>query len=60
MNRRCCSVAENTAIVEQGYKALNGEITVFHKPTGSHHPHRLDDTTKLVELILRYTEVAVK
>lgn len=53
-------VAENTAIIEQRYKALNGEITVFHKPTVGHHPHGLDDTKALVDLILRYTEAVVK
>lgn len=47
-------VAENTAIIEQRYKALNGTITVFHKPTIGHHPHGLDDTRELVKLILRY------
>ncbi len=46
---------ENSAIVEQRYTALNGEITVFHKPTVGHHPHGLDDTRPLVDLILRYT-----
>lgn len=53
-------VAENTAIIEQRYKALNGEITVFHKPTVGHHPHGLDDTKALVDLILRYTEAVIK
>ena len=48
-------VAENTAIVEQRYKALGGTITVIHKPAVSHHPHGLDDTKDLVEMILRYT-----
>ena len=32
-------VAENTAIIEERYKALKGEITVFHKPNTGHHPH---------------------
>ena len=53
-------VAENTAIIEQRYKALNGEITVLHKPKVSHHPHGLDDPKPLVELLLRYTTAAVK
>jgi dienelactone hydrolase len=49
-------VDENTAIIEHRYKALGGEITVFHKPAVGHHPHGLDDTRELVGLILRYTE----
>ena len=53
-------VAENTAIIEERYKALNGTITVFHKPAVSHHPHGLDDAKPLVDLILRYTEAVVK
>lgn len=53
-------VAENTAIIEQRYKALNGDVTVFHKPTVSHHPHGLDDPEPLVSLILRYTKAAVE
>jgi pimeloyl-ACP methyl ester carboxylesterase len=36
-------VAENTALIEQRYKALGGTVTVFHKPDGGHHPHGLDD-----------------
>ena len=53
-------VAENTAIIEQRYKALGGEITVFHKPTVGHHPHGLEDTKELVERIMRYTKAVVK
>ncbi len=53
-------VAENTAVIEQRYKALNGEITVFHKPTGGHHPHGLDDSKPLARLILRYTKAVAK
>jgi hypothetical protein len=53
-------VAENTSIIEQRYKALKGEITVFHKPTVGHHPHGHDDTKTLVDMILRYTEAVVK
>jgi pimeloyl-ACP methyl ester carboxylesterase len=44
-------VAENTAIMEQRYKALGGRITVIHKPGVGHHPHGLDDSTPIVEFI---------
>lgn len=53
-------VSENTAIIEERYKALKGEITVFHKPTVGHHPHGIDNPAPLVDLILRYTETAIK
>ena len=45
----------NSALVEQRYRALGGTITVFHKPTGGHHPHGLDDPSPVVNLIERYT-----
>jgi pimeloyl-ACP methyl ester carboxylesterase len=48
-------VAENTARVEQRYKALGGTITVFHKPGVGHHPHGLDDPAPVVGLITAYT-----
>lgn len=48
-------VAENSDVVEQRYRALNGKIKVFHKPTVGHHPHGLDDPGPLVDLIRRYT-----
>ena len=50
----------NTAIIEQRYKTLNGEITVFHKPAVGHHPHGLDDPKPLVDLILHYTKAVVQ
>ena len=46
--------SENSTIVERRYKALGGEITVFHKPTVGHHPHGLDDPKPVVDLIIRY------
>jgi dienelactone hydrolase len=48
-------VAENTAVIEQRYKALGGTIHVFHKPGVGHHPHGLDNPAPLVELIEAYT-----
>ena len=48
-------VAENTALIEQRYKALGGTINVFHKPGVGHHPHGLEDPTPVVELIEKYT-----
>lgn len=52
-------VAENSDVVASRYQALQGEITIFRKPTGGHHPHGLDDPGPVVDLIRRYTEAAV-
>jgi alpha-beta hydrolase superfamily lysophospholipase len=46
--------AENTAIIEQEYKKLGGEITVLHKPGCNHHPHGLDDPTPVVNFIMQH------
>lgn len=46
-------VAENTAIIEERYKALGGHIEVIHKPTG-HHPHCLKDPKPIVDFILKH------
>jgi hypothetical protein len=48
-------VRENTAIVEQRYKELGGEIHALHKPHVGHHPHGLDDPQPLVDFILQKT-----
>ncbi|MCX6164048.1 MAG: alpha/beta hydrolase, partial [Ignavibacteriae bacterium] len=52
-------VSENTAVIERRYKALNGGITVFHKPDVGHHPHGLDDPGPLVEMILGHSAAAL-
>ena len=48
-------VAENTAIVEERYKKLGGEITVILKPNCGHHPHSLKDPTPIVDFVLKHT-----
>lgn len=47
-------VAENTAIIEERYKALGGSIQVIHKP-GIGHVHGLDDPQPIVDFILANT-----
>jgi lysophospholipase L1-like esterase/pimeloyl-ACP methyl ester carboxylesterase len=42
---------ENTLIFEQKIKALNGNITIIHKPGFKHHPHSMPDPTPIVEFI---------
>lgn len=47
-------VSENTAILEQRYRALGGTIEVIHKPGIGHHPHGLEDPAPVVDFILRH------
>jgi len=48
-------VAENTAILEERYKALGGSIQVIHKPGVGHHPHSLEDPEPIVQFVLANT-----
>ena len=45
-------LAENTAILEQRYKALGGKIEVIVKPGVDHHPHSLKDPKPIVDFLL--------
>lgn len=45
-------LAENTAILEQRYKALGGTIEVILKPGVEHHPHSLSDPQPIVDFLL--------
>jgi pimeloyl-ACP methyl ester carboxylesterase len=47
-------VADNTAILETRYKALNGDIHVIHKKGVGHHPHSLKDPKPIVDFILKH------
>ncbi len=49
-------VAENSAIIEQRYRALGGSIRVISKPGVGHHPHSLQDPTPIVDFIVRHTQ----
>ncbi|TWU44500.1 Alpha/beta hydrolase family protein [Rubripirellula tenax] len=53
-------VNENTAIVEERYKALGGSIKVIHKPGVGHHPHSLVDPAPLVDFVLEHTASSVE
>ncbi len=46
---------ENTAVLEERYKKLGGEITVILKKGVGHHPHSLEDPAPIVEFILKNT-----
>jgi pimeloyl-ACP methyl ester carboxylesterase len=43
---------ENTAILEERYKALGGKIEVIVKAGGDHHPHSLKDPKPIVDFLL--------
>lgn len=45
---------ENTGVVASRYRELGGPITLIAKPGGRHHPHGLDDSTPIVNFILRH------
>ena len=47
-------VVENTAIVEQRYRALGGVIEVIHKPNAG-HAHGLPDSTPVVKFIMEHS-----
>lgn len=46
---------ENTGVVADRYKKLGGEITLIAKPGVGHHPHGLEDSTPIVEFILKHS-----
>lgn len=45
---------ENGALLEKLYRENSGEIEVYIKKDGDHHPHGLPDVSKVVEFIERY------
>ena len=49
---------ENTGVVARNYRALGGNITLIAKPGVNHHPHGLEDSTPIVEFIVRYAGAA--
>ncbi|MEG3023487.1 MAG: GDSL-type esterase/lipase family protein [Akkermansia sp.] len=48
-------VAENTAIVEERYRKMGGNIKVIHKPGINHHPHSLENPAAIVNFALKAT-----
>ena len=45
---------ENTGVIAERYRRLGGSITLIAKPGVGHHPHGLDDSTPIVEFILKH------
>jgi len=46
---------ENTGLIAERYKALGGDITLIAKPGVGHHPHGLEDSTPIVEFIVKHS-----
>lgn len=46
---------ENTGLVAERYRKLGGQITLIAKPGVKHHPHGLEDSTPIVEFIVRHS-----
>lgn len=47
---------ENTVIVAERYRALGGYIEIIAKEGVGHHPHSLEDPTRIVDFILDYAD----
>ena len=50
---------ENTGVIADRYKALGGNIKLIAKPGVGHHPHGLEDSTPIVEFILKHAKPAL-
>ncbi len=47
---------ENGAILEKYYKENGGIIEVYGKEGCAHHPHGLEDSTPIINFVLKYSE----
>ena len=45
---------ENGIFLEKAYKDAGGDIEVYIKPGGDHHPHGLPDPTPVIDFIMRH------
>ena len=44
---------ENTGLLAERYRALGGSIQLIGKPGVGHHPHGLEDSTPIIDFILK-------
>ncbi len=51
-------IEENSLLVQQRYQALGGSFTLISKPHCNHHPHSLEDPTRIVNFVLTHTGFA--
>jgi pimeloyl-ACP methyl ester carboxylesterase len=47
-------MSENTELLAKRYRELGGEITVIAKEGVKHHPHSLEDPSRIVQFILKH------
>ena len=47
---------ENTGLIASRYEALGGSITLIRKPGVGHHPHGLEDSTPIVDFIVKHAK----
>jgi pimeloyl-ACP methyl ester carboxylesterase len=45
---------ENTGLIAERYRQLGGSIMLIAKPGVGHHPHGLDDSTPIVDFIVKH------
>jgi pimeloyl-ACP methyl ester carboxylesterase len=50
-------MAENTAVLEKRYRELGGTIEVIVKRGVGHHPHSLEDPTRVVEFLTKHARL---
>ena len=51
-------IDENSLLVQQRYQELGGSFTLISKPHCGHHPHSLEDPTRIVNFVLTHTGFA--
>jgi sialidase-1 len=51
-------IEENSLIVQKLYQAHGGSMTLISKPHCNHHPHSLEDPTRIVNFVLTHTGLA--
>ena len=48
-------IDENSLLVQKRYQELGGSMTLISKPNCNHHPHSLEDPTRIVNFVLAHT-----
>ena len=51
-------IEENSLLVQKRYLSLGGSMTLISKPHCNHHPHSLQDPTRIVNFVLSHTRLA--
>ncbi len=48
-------IEENSLLVQRTYQSFGGSFTLISKPHCNHHPHSLQDPTRIVNFVLTHT-----